>query len=143
MLGAGHSTMAATLDSTGAQPSLDNRKPKNSTSDRKSSVFEPLIKSSCTRNVSKTALSLWRCSAGSSEFVNISTSSQYIAIYYTVVTCDVVTQHMVHQPLKTARCVCQAKRACHPFILSPWSSKCGFKLIPLAYPQLVEARLEV
>jgi len=66
--GAGHSTMAATFDAVGAQPSLDNRKPKNSTSDRKSSVFEPLIKSSCARNVSKTALSLWRCSAGSSVF---------------------------------------------------------------------------
>ena len=78
--GAGHSTMAATFDSVGAQPSTDNRKPKNSTSDRNSSVFEPLIKSSCVRNVSKTALSLWRCSTGSSELVNINTSSQYTTL---------------------------------------------------------------
>jgi len=55
----------------------------------------------------------------------------------------VVSDFMVHQPLKTARCVCQAERTCDPFILSPWRSECGFVLIPLAYPQLVEARLEV
>ena len=78
-----------------------------------------------------------------SRVIRVYKYQHIIAIYYAVVTCDVVTQHMVHQPLKTARCVCQAERTWDPFILSPWSSKCCFVLIPLAYPQLMEARLEV
>jgi len=46
---------------------------------------------------------------------------------------------VIHQPLKTTRCIGQAKSAGDPFILATWSGECGFVLIPFAYTQLVEA----
>jgi len=75
--GAGHSTTAATLDSVGDQPSAEILNPKNSSCLRKSSVLEPLIRSSCSRRVSNTVVNFTKCSVGWSDSVHISRSSQY------------------------------------------------------------------
>ena len=45
--GAGHFTMTATFDSVGAQPSADNRKPKNWTSDRKRTLNQEFMCTQC------------------------------------------------------------------------------------------------
>ena len=75
--GASHYTADDTLDSVGDQPSAEILNPNNSTWVRKSSVFEPWIRSSCSRNVSNTAVNFTKCSDGSSEdSVHMSKSSQ-------------------------------------------------------------------
>jgi len=66
-----------------------------------------------------------------------------VAIHYTVMTCDVITQNVIHQSLKATRSICQAKGAGDQFILVTCGAERGFVLISFAYAQLVESGLQV